>query len=68
MKVISGAIKIKTKQFGGRVIGQLFEPGSPDGIITWNFLDSLIFEGGNFKKGEILPLYKTNAAKLGHKN
>ncbi len=44
----AGAVIVRTSQPLGRLAAWLLEPESSDGLVTWNFFDEHLREGGEY--------------------
>jgi dipeptidyl aminopeptidase/acylaminoacyl peptidase len=47
-RVAAGTLLVRTAQPLGSLAAYLLEPQSEDGLVTWNFLDDALKEGGDF--------------------
>ncbi len=52
VNLTAGSYVILTSQPLGRLASYMLEPGSDDGLVTWNFFDTELTEGGSF------PVYR----------
>ena len=53
--MLAGTLLVRTAQPLGALAVYLLEPGSEDGLATWNFFDSELKEGGDFPVVRLPP-------------
>ena len=66
-KVAAGTVVVRTHQKLGTLAAFLLEPQSEDGLVTWNFFDSVLKEGQDFPVLRLptkVPLVLTKARPL----